>query len=199
MLNSKSTIFILLTSTILLGCSQGSGINNNETVREVFSSSEAEGLEEIHDFFTDLICEKTDKSNPVDCYEAYMSDLKAETPTTGVYPNLCSKSEQDEFFKSVDPKLFSEIWRYENVNGGENNSSWIEIEINNQGRYAEYLELLGKESPGIRDYYDGIMMGGAITASVQTSVLMFPENYDMQDSRIRLVIAIHYLTICYQP
>lgn len=199
MLNSKSTLFMLLTSTILLGCSQSSGIKNNETVRKVFSSSEAQGLEEIHDFFTDKICAETGKNDPAECYETYMLDLKAETPSTGVYPYFCSKSEQDELLNNLDTDLFSEIWRYENVAGGENNGSWTEIELNHEGKYAEFLDLLGNDYLSINEYQNALHSRGALTSSIQTSVLMFPENYDVQDERIRLVIAIHYLTVCYQP
>jgi len=198
MLNSKSKIFILLSSFFLIGCSQDEGIRNNETVLKVFSPSEAEGLEKICDFFTNVICDTTKETNPADCYSNYMADLKAETPLIGAYPYLFSKIEQDDFFESIDSDLFSEIWRMDDVISGEDNNTWIELGLNNRGKYAEYLELLGEEFVSIKEYHDDLMYGGLLTAAAQAKVLMFPENYDVNDARIRLVIAIHYLTILYQ-
>lgn len=63
------------------------------------------------------------------------------------------------------------------------------------GKYLTYLEELGNENHLIQKYHEAYHFLGDISPTMVASILLDYKNYDIRDIRIRLVIAIHYLTL----
>ena len=79
----KYTLFLIKTNMtilllLLLSCNSSQTLENNTTIRSIFSEEETKDLQQIHDFFTNQICEMTDleDSNTIQCYEKFMEDMK---------------------------------------------------------------------------------------------------------------------------
>lgn len=198
MANSIYQTLGFLLITLLVGCSAPKSLEENETLLKVFSQSEATGLQEIHDYFSDQICEMTGESDPASCFENFMSGIKEESPKSGALPDLHDKKEQDDFFASIDKELFDQIWDkndFMDASGIKKSN----LELKNQGKYTDFLLEFGKEDPSIAKYHDMLLGAGFISASMVADVMMFPEKYDVNNVCVRLVIAIHYLTVCYVP
>ena len=62
--------------------------------------------------------------------------------------------------------------------------------------YIEYLKELGLKNKFIRDYTNGILARGGIDGmfSLQTHIYQNPNDLDLNDLNIQIIISIHYLT-----
>jgi hypothetical protein len=200
MMNMRSftSVFLIFLMLHSVSCSTDNSLGEHKTVQAIFAKQEVQELTKILDFFTNQISEITGEKDPELTFRTFMDSVKETSPISGVLPVLCTKKEQDLFFESLDPAFFKEIWRYDRIYGGEDGAHWRALELKFDGKYVQFLKLLGEVEAIIHKYYADFRMSGSIGASLQASVMLLPEKYDVSDPAIRLVIAIHYLTICYQ-
>ncbi|MEN8123272.1 MAG: hypothetical protein ABFS35_23245 [Bacteroidota bacterium] len=102
---------------------------------------------------------------------------------------------QIQMYDRIDEITFQNIWTF--------NKSWKpdlpgtlkSIGIKYNSKYVDFLELFGKESEVVNNYYEDLMSCGDISPTMVADVLINHAQYDIQDERIRLLIAIHYLTL----
>lgn len=162
---------------------------NDSTIVNVFSIEEIKGLQLMLDFFTKEICSYAgiDASDPSKGYTSYLSMLK-EQSTSGSYTIPFTLKQQNEFFKNVPTLLIKEIW----LPSSDPNSYEL---IATNGKYLTFLTILANEDPVWMSYKNNILTAGTISASNQAMVILQSDLFDMDDIRIRLLIAIHFFTI----
>ena len=184
MLNYSKYIFAIFIGLLILSCTNSdSALEEHQIVSEVFDKNEISNLQEILDFFTQEICtsEGGNSSNPRECFDKLQSRLNRDSPSSGVIVLEINYSEQKKLY---DLPIFNEIWYFDNYG----------LELSNTGKYAEYLESLGKEYESVSKYSTDLSRSGALSGSMTAALLLTPEKFNTADVGVRLLIAIHYLT-----
>lgn len=69
------------------------------------------------------------------------------------------------------------------------------LDLRTDGKYAEFLKKLGKENEVVQEYYEELQASVGISPGMAAHLLMNPEDYDVNDVRVKLLVAIHYLTM----
>ncbi|MBK8627678.1 MAG: hypothetical protein IPN86_19590 [Saprospiraceae bacterium] len=86
--------------------------------------------------------------------------------------------------------------RIPNTNSNETFPDSIQSIHINKGKYLDYLEKeISQINPKTKLYIEKFSMAGDISPSIFADVVKNYGEYDIEDERIRLLIAIHYLTI----
>lgn len=191
-------IFQLITILFLINFSAKSQerLNDNSTIKTVFNEIEIQDLETILIFFDNKICEteNIDKSNILDCYLSFFERM-AKSENAGIIEFRIPFNEQENIYKSINQTTFDEIWTFGKNWKRETNQAFKYLTYNLKGKYAKYLEKLGIENRIIKTYIESLYAAGDISPSIFANVLMGYKNYDITNSQIRLMIAIHYLTL----
>jgi hypothetical protein len=162
---------------------------NDSTIIKVFSIEEIKGLQLMLDFFTKEICSYAgiDASDPSKGYTTYLTMLK-EQSTSGTYTIPFSLAQQNELFNNVSSQLIKEIW----IPSSDPNPYEL---IATNGKYLTFLTILANKNPVWMSYKNNVLSAGTISASNQAMVILQPDFFDMDDIRVRLLIAIHFFTI----
>ncbi len=188
----KIVVVIFLVS---LSTNAQEGIKYNGTVKSVFNQSEIEDLERIMDFFKKNICFSKDslKKNEVNCYKKFI-DRAFYLAKKGENITITPLFNQKEFYNKLKKETFNEVWHYGYSKKPNSLDTLRVLDFNTKGKYAKYLKELGKNSKVIDHYYNSFIMSGAYSPSLFT-FLLERKYYKIEDIRLRLVIAISYLTI----
>lgn len=172
------------------GNSDNDLLSEESLVLEHFTLQEAEELQKIHDFFITHVSNVKDpnSSEAIDDLTHFLIDLK-EAGSTGVIEIPISYEEEKNLIGELSTSLIDKIWDKDTEIGYLN--------MHPLSDYVQFLLELGKEHPIAKDYAEKIQQAGTISSTVISSLLMSPEKYDTNVNAIRLLIAIHYITIDY--
>ncbi len=187
---------VLISFIILvIGCqSNPKSLGDYEEVNKIFQEKEIEELEKIVEFFNESICksEKLENTNVLDCYEQYFKRMRKAEETGDVEIQI-PYQEQEKLMQQLDINSFNEIWTYGKT--WKKDSDTLEvINIKYDGKYIEFLKEFGRENIKAKNYVDRFEAVGDISPSMFADVLINYKEYDVRDERIKLLIAIHYLT-----
>jgi hypothetical protein len=188
---------LAITLAFLSVLSNGQELQNHGMIDSIFNDKEIQDLEIILNFFNEEICSlKTIEQHPItQCYLEFCQRLKTDAETTGAIDTGIPFERQNEVYQRINDATFVQIWTI--------NKSWIpnttdtlrELDLNPGGKYAEFLFSLGKEFSEVNEYVENLMALISISPSMKAEFLMNYNNFDLSDQRIRLLFAIHYLTI----
>jgi hypothetical protein len=188
--------FILpLLVFFILSCNADTEIETDDLIQKVFSESEIEDLNSIEEFFKNQI-KRTVNCDENDCFDQFMKE-SISAAETGLLPIEISNQEIKDLFSEFQSNLFDEIWRiqyYTDELGTKHESIGLEVF---EKKYGEFLILLSKNDLAIKEYYNHLKSAGNIDSGAQGMLIISPEKFKTNDYKIRLVIAIHYITICY--
>jgi hypothetical protein len=194
----KKTNQIVLTFLLLISSSIfGQDLQTDSTMNSIFTSAEINNLEKILIFFSNQICklEDLDNHHAIDCFESYCKNLKERTNAFGSVDLMLSLKEQKVFYNNIDSFTFNEIWHFEKAWKPKTTDTIIEIDINPNGKYAKFLKSLGQEYDKVGKYYQDLESLGGICPTMIAELLMNYQEFNFRDERIRLLFAIHYLTM----
>lgn len=186
---------LFCTLAILASCNTEQSLENDEIVVSIFSSDEIKDLSRIHDFFSDEICQTIgyDNSKPNDCFEKYLEENR-KTAFTGSYPNVISEDLIEEMLQSLESNVFDEIWKDEiYIDEWSRKHEFISIK-NFNSKYVDFLESVGKHDSEIRLLLKDLQSSGTL-GSTDYRLIAYPNNFNTEDVKIRLIIAIHFITI----
>jgi len=184
-------IFIFITF-ISFGSCQPQTLDSKTDINQIFSKTEIDDLNRILYFFESKICQ-TDKK--MECYQNFFIDM-AKTEETGNFELNIDFRDQKKLYESINAYTFNEIWLYGLALPYPDNPDTMKyITINQNGKYFEFLESLSEDSEKIKNYRETMILAGDISPTTFHDVLMNYKYYDISDIRIRLFIAIHYLTL----
>lgn len=186
-------LLLLAIGSIIIGsCAEKSGelLSEDSLVLKHFTAKEAFELQTIHDFFIDHISTAEDKNSDEAAadLDVFLKDLKEEA-NSGTINIPISYEEEIELIQGLSPNLSTKIW--------DKDPKFGRLLIKIQSTYIKFLLEMGKNLPIVKDYAEEIQRSGCLGASVMASLLMFPEKYDTSINKIRLLIALHYITSDY--
>ena len=184
----------------MTGCSTNKPekLQLDPTINSVFNEIESQDLQKILDFFENSICasENIKKENINDCYKKFFKRLKQESEKDGNIYLKIPIDKQLKVYKNLKGSTFNEIWELGKsfpLNSTSDTLKYYSFKFD--GKYIEYLKELGKTYKVINDYTESFMDAGDMSPTMWVNVLMDYENYNINDIRVKLFIAIHYLTL----
>ncbi len=190
----KNRIFLILIPCLYWSCQQntpgGGPLSNDKLVKQYFNKYQRADVEKILSFFDEQACRQMQMTtdDPVACCERYLSHL-AKADTFGNIQIGISMAEQEKLFASFSPSTVKDIWSDETTGMSGH------FEIRFDGRFHRFLRVLGEENEKIGQYVDTFDQVGKITSSMHADVLLNFRDYDLFDDRVRLMMAVHYLTL----
>jgi WD40 repeat protein len=188
---------IILTALIFLtfGCKNEHTVSleNDPIINEYFNINETQDLSKILLFFENQISTSKDSKNIIDSYELFFKNLKPEMKPEEINLNI-SFNDQENFFASIDPDLFNEIWYYRTDYNPIEKDSVTSIHYKWKGKYFDFLFAVSEKDKAIEKYFEDFTAVGDISPSVLAYSMMDFQQYDLNFERIRLIIAINYLT-----
>lgn len=184
-------LFSILILLIIFGCkSEKESLRDYPEIQKIFTQAEINDLRLILEFFDNTVCESenVNKRNLAECYEKYFQRLSKEAET-GYTDYRISEKEVEELFNQIDNSTFNQIWWIIDNERTEN------ILLNTQGQYFQFLKAFGKTNPKAKNYHEYLIMVGDISPNIVADIFLNYRDYDIDDERIRLLLAIHYLTL----
>jgi len=173
-------------------------LKSNKTISETFNESEINDLQIIFDFFNGQICDsnKLDYNSLNECYEKYCSKIREQQKTENEFNPKVDFEQQLGMYKQIDKSTFKEIWYFQQSwPRREQKDTLKHISLIPKRKYIDFLEKCGKENKAINYYSNTFKAAGDISPTMNASLIMQYELYDISDLRTKLIIAIHYLTL----
>ena len=215
----KKILFTIITLLFIIGCNEKDGLKSNSTITKVFNDTEVEDLTLLLDFFENQICSIEDKplSNLNECYNSFIQSM-TKSAETGNLDIKISLNKQKDIYRQINDSTFNEIWHvgwiiepskkvaikdalsppknkksFADVFGNSDSLSRIDLVPN--GKYSLFLKEYGNQSPVIKKYYQYLTDASTLSPGMVSSIMMNYDYYDIKDVRMKLVFAIHYLTL----
>jgi hypothetical protein len=171
-------------------------LQSNLTTIQVFKDSEIQDLSIILNFFNKQIC-KTPQvviARIDDCYKSFFERMK-KTGETGNIEIKIPFIEQQKMYETISDSTFNQIWYLGKSWNTDSTATLKHLGLRYNGKYADFLKKTGKENKVIESYYKSFEASGAISPPMVAGLLMNYKVYEVQDIRIQLIVAIHYLTM----
>ena len=199
---------IRIISTILLLVLTGCGgnrhtdvteekLNSYSTVTDYFTREEIKDLAKLLDFFNEQICitRGIDKKKIIECYDSFIERI-FEMANEGIIDFKIPFEEQQEIYNQISDSLFHQIWGFD-IGWKRNSRDTLKhLTYNRNGKYMKFLNKLGKEYDMIKICCEDFRLAGGVSPTWVGEIIMIKEkyNYDLNDMRLQLFVAINYLT-----
>ena len=186
-------LFALLIFTI--GCIREHSVllSNDPIANKYFNKEEIEGLVQILNFFEDEIANQSATDNVIDSYELFFENIKPEMKIEE-FDSIISFGVQKKFFSVLNPILFNEIWFYKKDYNPIIKDTVESIYYKWGGKYFDFLYAVSEKDKAIEEYFKDFTAAGDVSPSILAYSMMDYKIYDLKLERIRLIIAINYLT-----
>ena len=191
----KTYIFFAISFLLIALISCSENISTKE-LENNFSRDEIVELEKIITFYKTQIS-ANNNSNFKAIYEKQLKEFSDKGKNANIYTldfNL-----QEKLCNSLNPELFSEIWseggRVQIINHSEYNTKIFYY--NSSGKYLKFLADVGKYNTHIKEFLtviENLSFGIDTTTWLEQTILMYPNEFDLNDPNIQLIISIHHLS-----
>jgi len=174
---------------------------DNETFQETFTTAELEDLQLLFDFFNSSMCSQQNSDDLNACYTEFFNRMEKTIESKNFELDI-PIDQQKEVYQAFRDSTFYRIWSF-----GETQEYNFHDSIPLQGvfktvffahgdKYMEFLRRTADDYEIIAFYYDSILAeGGLIGPGLFASVLIDHDKYNLEDIRLRFIVAIHYLTL----
>jgi len=194
-------IFFLVLILFLMGCSVDSSsdterkLASNKTIAAIFDKAEIKDLATIVDFFFEQICmiQGCEHNNVEACYQSFINRLK-ETEIIGNFEVKIPFHEQLRMYHQISEHTFNRIWAIVPCRNYNYTFALKSVHPKLNDKYFLFLKAFGKENPGVEAYIDPFERVGVFMPFF-INYLHDYEHFDINDIRMRLVVAVHFLTI----
>jgi hypothetical protein len=194
-MNLNLQLFLLV---LLFGCSspRNEELKSNSTINSIFNERETHDLIIINDFFYNQICENSPQGNePLDkCYAQFLENM-SESYRSGIFDLDIPFDKQLDLYENISDSTFNNLWKFNKCTFPDFPGTLKCINYNFNGKIVQLLKELSKEYPAMKEYYETFLMAGGIAPTMVMNVAVYYDKYDIDDVRIKLVIALHYLTL----
>jgi len=187
-------VFLILS--IFIGCTESKeSIRENKTFKEVFNKSELDDMQLIFDFFNAQICENEsiNQSNDISCYNKFFNRMYKSIETNDLDVGIPFDN-QLQLYKHISDSTFNEIWVLSWVVEMRSLDTLVYLDLNPYGKYKDFLDKLGDEYIELNRYHSGLITSGGISPGMFGFILQGFDSLNINDVRVRFVVAIHYLT-----
>ena len=201
-MNKIITSFFLIATTILSCTPYTKGeLIDNTTIVKVFNKEEIVSLESIITFFDKIIMEKTQLPKVNDAYCSYFETInKMESfdefeklihiENKESYRNLITQLKENGMYK----KIWIDAYKYKSFVRKDTLKTYRRYKWEN-GKYMNFLRLVGEKDTFIKDYRESIIACGDICLTDIVSFMKFYKRFDFNKEIDRLMYALHYLTL----
>ena len=191
-------LYIIIAFFIFIGCStiNDDSFESNPTISNVFSKSEIKDLKTLMIYFNEQICvtQQIEITKISDCYQSFFKRMSQATSAGDINIKI-PFDDQQNIYKKISKTTFEEIWDFGKSWKPNSSDTLKHIHFKYDGKYMRFLEELGKDDKMIKYYLEAFKSAGDMSPSMVSPLLMNYENYNIEDIRIRLFVAIHYLTL----
>ena len=198
-MNVKIGIIITLT-LFFIKCSsiENPDKSIDSILKNEFNQGEIKELKGIIDFFDNTVLAQT-KIDLIDsAYHRYMENLRYNESWNEFETKLMiDKSKIDSFINDYkNNEIFGRIWKIEyGTDRTRKDTLSTELIPNQQGDYFILLDKAIENDTIFNDYKNSLIMGGAIVPSLVAGFQNVHERLDFNNEIIRLIVAIHYISI----
>ncbi|MCF8302125.1 MAG: hypothetical protein K9I94_02530 [Bacteroidales bacterium] len=196
------TILLVLSLVVNHSCTPVSHMElmKDPAVLKVFNKKEIASLELIVNFFDSFILEKTEKDQGINqSYYQYFETIKNSESIEDLRINIGLSNSNDTralIKKLKNQGVFCEIWKYSyGYDFKTKDTISVKLELNQQGKYMQLLEVLGRENTFLLEYYNDLQNSGTISPGSIAQFLKYYRVVDFQKEVNRMVFAVHYITI----
>lgn len=191
-------LLLFLTIIILFSCTEirQDSLSKDDTMQMIFNKNEIIDLLEILNFFEQSIGLSDNYS--VDEFQKAYSDffnLNKEIKMSSELRFSFDYTDEMNLFGKIDTLTMKEIWENQLVRLMRSTDSMYVFKINYNGKYMRFLQRLGEQDKKIENYYNTIKVASDITPALVADIAINYKDYNINDPKVRLVIAIHYLTL----
>jgi hypothetical protein len=192
--NTKKTLKKLILLILILNLSCKSQSSTPE-LKAHFSADQIADLQKITEFFENQIC-KTNQTDFKNCFEPILPNLI----DFGYEPifKLIDFRLQNELYESIGEKTFNEIWNFCKTTKLKTNEKYQSLCAKGvEGKYADFLLAVGQENKFVKKYAKRLIASGDFESSalLQQWIYTNKESFDLENPNIKLLIAIHFLSI----
>ena len=189
-------IICFIIPLLLIGCKtdRENKLEDCQLITDIFDKSEIKDLTKIFDFFNEQI-NVQHKVNRTESYKMFCERMK-ESEIKGFFDINIPFQKQMDLYSQISENTFQQIWIFTEGKirrqGSFHPSKSISLNFN--GKYSAFLKELGKENSAIYQYYENF----EVLKDISPNMAAFMMNYDIfdiNDIRVHLVFAIHYLTL----
>nr|WP_319502485.1 hypothetical protein [uncultured Draconibacterium sp.] len=189
--------FKILLTVFLFAFSTSLTFSQNYRTKEIkssFNKQQINDLKVIVNFFTVEI-----RENENDDFVAAFEKILPKLNESGFTPILetLDFEKQKQMYKQISPDTFGEIWTFGKSRYRGDSITYKSIGFKYSGSYFQFLEKLGKTQPVLEKYYKDCMDSGSVESYpyLQYNIKQLPDQFDLSDFNIQLLISVHYLTV----
>ena len=181
-----------------LACNDKSkhAIANDPTIQQIFTPEEINDLSAIITFFEQQICDmlNVESDSITDCYLHLLFNVASAQRTGVIYIPIQFEAQQ-QMYSQLSPAAFTEIWLRGSGVNRETGAALERMTLSYDGKFMLFLESLKADYPLLGAYHQSFSEEHAITAVMIETFLYNYHLYNISDVRIRLLVALHHLTI----
>jgi hypothetical protein len=187
----------LLIIGLILGltnCSVGQQkLADDKTIKKSFSETELQDLQLLYDFFNQTICDSDQEL--ANCYDDFFKKVKLAADSGSMYLHIPFEN-QKAIYKRFQDSTFCQIWAFGKTWTPENqNDTLREVYYKWDGKFMDFLRKAGKKNKFIKAYHESVEAAGGPPPSLIAGIIMNYDNLNIEDLKVKFVIAIHYLTL----
>ena len=170
-------------------------MEEDKIIIESFSKEQIHDFKIILKFYDESICKSANETELMKCYDIYLDELKNRSIQTGDFSLNIDYDEQKLMYKNINKTTFDNIWKM--GNGKNAKKEPIDVLLFNleSSSYLSFLKKLHEKDAKWTNYYNWLRDNGVITPPMISTLLTAYNEVNLNDEKIRLVFAIHYLTI----
>ncbi len=188
-------LFIIIGLILgLVNCSVGQKkLSDDKTIKKSFSETEIQDLQLLYDFFNKSICDSDrDLEN---CYDDFFKKVKQVADSGSMYLHIQFEN-QLEIYKEFNDSTFYQIWAFGKSWTRENpNDTLKNVYFRWDGKFMNFLKKAGKKDEFIKYYHKSVIAAGAPGPSLIGGIIYSYDQLNIEDVKVKFVIAIHYLTL----
>lgn len=181
----------------LLSCSAPEDkLIGHSSFRKSFTKTEIADLQLLFDFFNRSICIDGETESLTDCYLDFFKRME-DSVEAGVFPLNIPFESQKEIYEQFSDSSFFRIWTFSNraVYREHPTDTFRSIYFRPEGKYFDFLRNTSQDDPVIDTYYKELKAAGDITPSLIWGLLTEYDHYNIEDIRVKFIVAIHYLSL----
>lgn len=188
----KKLILLLGLLLLLSSCKEDKSLGKSPAIMKLFNKTEMLDLEKILTFFDNQIFNKFKSKSLVQNYSLFYEKSLMRLDSGEIYLGF-SYEKQNKLILELKESTFKKIWNLGKSYNKKDTTSIVNLKVD--GNYIKFLKTLGKENIAIKKYVDDLIFNYDITPSQSYFFINNYESINIKDERIRLMIAIHYLTL----
>jgi hypothetical protein len=187
-------LFIIGIILGLTNCSVGqSRLEDDRTIKKSFSESEVQDLQLLYDFFNQSICDS--ERDIEDCYDDFFEKVRQAADSGSMYLHIPFEK-QKEVYRKFQDSTFYQIWTFGKTWTRENpNDTLREVYFKWDSKFMKFLKKAGKKDEFIKAYHESVEATGGPGPSIIAGIIMNYDKLNIEDLKVKFVIAIHYLTL----